>query len=202
MGGAAEAMPGLRQVTLGGEYATQADLDLAAKAWPDARVTSIYASTEAGAALAASDGREGFPAVAREREGKGGRRIRLTEEGEMVVTLPGGREVATGDLWEVDGDRLLFRGRNEEIINVGGLKVSPVKVERVLRGVPGVEAVRVVGRASPITGSVVVAEVVGDASQADLRAAATASLARAEQPMKYLFVDAIETSTANKVVRT
>jgi hypothetical protein len=68
--------------------------------------------------------------------------------------------------------------------------------------VPGVEAVRVVGRASPITGSVVVAEVVGDASQADLRAAAKASLARAEQPMKYLFVDAIETSTANKVVRT
>src|SRR5262249_15060627 len=39
------ALP-LRQVTFGGEEATQAVLDAAHRLWPDARVTHTYASTE------------------------------------------------------------------------------------------------------------------------------------------------------------
>ena len=32
----------------------------------------------------------------------------------------------TGDLVEIVGDRVLFRGRKSEVINVGGVKVHPL----------------------------------------------------------------------------
>ena len=37
----------------------------------------------------------------------------------------------TGDLVEIDGDRILFAGRTSEVINVGGVKVHPLRVEEV-----------------------------------------------------------------------
>jgi len=53
----------LRQITLGGEAADQATLDRIRKAFPDARITHIYASTEAGVVFSVHDGLEGFPAA-------------------------------------------------------------------------------------------------------------------------------------------
>jgi len=38
----------LRQITLGGEIADQAVLDALARRFPGARITHVYASTEAG----------------------------------------------------------------------------------------------------------------------------------------------------------
>ena len=35
----------------------------------------------------------------------------------------------TGDLVEIVGDRIEFRGRASEIINVGGVKVHPLPIE-------------------------------------------------------------------------
>jgi acyl-CoA synthetase (AMP-forming)/AMP-acid ligase II len=51
-----------RQITFGGEYATQDVLDQAARLWPAARVTHVYAATEFGDLWAVSDGRAGCPA--------------------------------------------------------------------------------------------------------------------------------------------
>jgi acyl-coenzyme A synthetase/AMP-(fatty) acid ligase len=199
MAGGAERLAGLRQITLGGEYATQAVLDLAARCWPGARVTSIYASSEAGASFVASDGREGFPVEALEH-GRAGRVGRL-EDGELVVTLAGGREVRTGDQWVAEGGRLLYRGRGEDVVNVGGYKVSPVKVERVLLGVEGVEDCRVFGRPSPVTGQVVVAELVGEFDVAAVREACRAALERAEVPGLFRKVEAVPLTAAGKALR-
>ncbi len=52
---------GLVQATLGGEIADQAVLDALRAAYPAARVTHIYASTEAGVGFSVTDGRAGFP---------------------------------------------------------------------------------------------------------------------------------------------
>lgn len=201
MAGGGERMATLRQVTLGGEYATQPVLDLVRRAWPEARVTAIYASSEAGACFAASDGLEGFPSSVLER-GRSGRRGRLSEEGELIVTLENGRVVETGDLFDQQDGRLLYRGRRQEIVNVGGHKVSPVRVERVVAAVPGVEACRVFGTSSPVTGQVLVAEVVGTASKGDIRSACRAQLSRPEQPALIRFVDEIALSGAGKTLRS
>ena len=199
--GAPERLAGLRQITLGGEYATQAALDLVRRCWPAARVTTIYASSEGGACFSASDGREGFPAelLGRGREGRVGE---LAASGELVVTLPGGRAVHTGDFFERAGDRVLFRGRREDLINVGGYKVSPAKVERVILGVAGVEECRVVGRPSPVLGEVVTAEIVGEFDLAAVRAACRAGLERPEVPVTLRQVERLELSAAQKLLRS
>lgn len=66
----------------------------------------------------------------------------------------------TGDAVEVDGEYMRILGRKSEIINVGGEKVYPAEVESVLLQLSNVADVTVVGRPSPITGSVVTARVV------------------------------------------
>ena len=70
--------------------------------------------------------------------------------------------VDTGDMVELRGDRYYFAGRRGGIINVGGLKIHPEEVEAVINRHPAVRLSRVSGRKNPITGAIVVAEVVLD----------------------------------------
>ena len=65
----------------------------------------------------------------------------------------------TGDVVEVDGEYVRFRGRASEIINVGGEKVYPAEVESVLQLMDGVEDVAVAGEPNAITGQIVKAKV-------------------------------------------
>ena len=65
----------------------------------------------------------------------------------------------TGDKVEVDGDYFLIKGRDSELINVGGEKVYPAEVESVLLEIKGVQDVAVVGIPNPIMGQVVQANV-------------------------------------------
>jgi acyl-CoA synthetase (AMP-forming)/AMP-acid ligase II len=66
----------------------------------------------------------------------------------------------TGDIVDVDGEFIRFRGRVSEVINVGGEKVFPVEVEAVIRQHDNVAEVGVYGEKNPITGNIVCAEIV------------------------------------------
>lgn len=164
----------LKQITIGGEAVDQVTIDMLRDAFPSARIAHIYASTEAGALFAVKDGRAGFPAewLDQDIEGIGLRIIGgvlevrsprtmdnyLTDSTAKVRTKDGW--MITGDLVERIGDRIVFRGRTDDLINVGGAKVSPEEVEAALLNMPLVKEVRVFGQKNPITGAVVVAEVV------------------------------------------
>ncbi len=81
----------------------------------------------------------------------------------------------TGDEGALDGDgRLSVLGRRGDVIATGGEKVWPERLEPVLRTVPGVGEVAVVGRPDPEWGQRVVAVVVvdGDPPSVDALAAA------------------------------
>jgi long-chain acyl-CoA synthetase len=65
----------------------------------------------------------------------------------------------TGDLVDVDGEWIRFRGRASEVINVGGSKVYPAEVENVLLELDNVADATVTGEASPLTGQIVAARV-------------------------------------------
>lgn len=139
--GVAGSLP-LRQVTLGGEIADQRLLDALAGAFPDARITHVFASTETGAAFAVRDGREGFPRSYLEEAPRG---IRLAvRDGVLHLHAPdvsgAGPDgfVSTGDLVEVSGDRVRFLGRASGMVDVGGVMVAPEQVEAVLRAHPDV----------------------------------------------------------------
>ena len=68
--------------------------------------------------------------------------------------------VDTGDMVELRGDRYHFVGRRGGIINIGGLKVHPEEIEAVINRHAEVRMSRAKSRRSPITGAIVVADVV------------------------------------------
>lgn len=160
-------------VRLSGEVADQAILDHLKAAYPKAGVAHAFASTEAGVAFDVRDGLAGFPAhliddrggAAEMRVIDGSLRIRSTRTatrylGDRGVLVDADGFVDTGDMLERRGERYYFVGRREGIINVGGAKVHPEEVEAVLNQHPAVRMCRVWGRASPITGAIVMADLV------------------------------------------
>ena len=68
--------------------------------------------------------------------------------------------VDTGDVLELRDDRYYFVGRRDGVINVGGLKVHPEEVEAVINRHPEVRMSLVRTKKNPITGALVVADVV------------------------------------------
>ena len=112
----------------------------------------------------------------------------------------------TGDLVEIVGDRVEFRGRKTEVINVGGVKVHPFPIEDRISQVPGVALARAFGRPNAMVGSIVAVEVVlapgHDADEVDAQIrAATADLPPASRPRSIRFVQNIDL-TGNKISRS
>jgi acyl-coenzyme A synthetase/AMP-(fatty) acid ligase len=68
--------------------------------------------------------------------------------------------VDTGDVLELRDDRYYFVGRRDGVINVGGLKVHPEEVEAVINRHPEVRMSLVRTKKNPITGALVIADVV------------------------------------------
>jgi acyl-CoA synthetase (AMP-forming)/AMP-acid ligase II len=213
-----------RYVRLSGEIADQAVLDGLGAAFPAASIGHAYASTEAGVGFAVNDGREGFPAeiVGVVRDGvemkveDGSLRIRSRRTAHAYI----GRNAAeladrdgfvdTGDMVELRGDRYHFVGRRGGIINIGGLKVHPEEIEAVVNRQPEVRMSRAKSRRSPITGGIVVVDVIladdADASRSDeirkaILADCKASLAPHKVPAMIKFVSSLDITAAGKLAR-
>lgn len=65
----------------------------------------------------------------------------------------------TGDRVEQDGEWIRFLGRDSDLINVGGEKVTPLEIESVLIGAENVADARVYGEKDAMFGARVVADV-------------------------------------------
>jgi acyl-coenzyme A synthetase/AMP-(fatty) acid ligase len=214
-----------RYVRLSGEIADQAVLDGLRHAFPAASIGHAYASTEAGVGFAVNDGLEGFPApmIGESRDGvemkveDGSLRIRSTRTAHAYV----GRHAAaltdadgfvdTGDMVELRGDRYHFVGRRGGIINIGGLKVHPEEIEAVINRHAEVRMSRAKSRRSPITGSIVVADVILADDEAagrsneirdQILADCRASLAPHKVPAMIKFVPSLDITPAGKLART
>jgi acyl-coenzyme A synthetase/AMP-(fatty) acid ligase len=205
-------------VRLSGEIADQAVLDSLKNRFPDAAIGHAYASTEAGVGFEVTDGLEGFPASFVEgggavelRVADGCLQIRSPRTASRFVgstePLKQGDFVDTGDMVELRGARYYFTGRRGGIINVGGLKIHPEEVEAVINRHPAVRLSRVSGRRSPITGAIVVAEVVIDAGvdrdtvQAEILRDCRASLKPFQVPAIVRVVPKLELSAGGKLMR-
>jgi len=211
----------LRQVTLGGEIADQYVLDALRARFPEARITHIFASTEAGVGFSVSDGRAGFPEdYLRDHPGgiemdiRDGRlHLRSAEAasrylGDRGELADGEGWVDTGDLVRVEGSRVLFLGRASGIINVGGSKVVPEHVEQCLLAHPAVAQARVSMKKNSITGGLVAAEIVlqpgagaPGAARREVMRHARERLERHEAPALVSIVSSIGLSSSGKVKR-
>lgn len=224
MSGAAQAIQP-RYVRLSGEIADQPILDALKAAYPAAAVIHAFASTEAGVAFEVRDGLAGFPAEfvdvgvpdAELKVVDGTLRIRSRRNAQRYVGAsdaladPDGY-VDTGDLVVQEQGRYQFRGRRSGVINVGGLKVHPEEVEAVLNADPRVRLSRVCARRNPITGAVIVADVVvesaaqpGGGSAGTLEQQLLSMCRRVLPPHKVpalvRVVSSLEVNAAGKLVR-
>jgi acyl-coenzyme A synthetase/AMP-(fatty) acid ligase len=213
-----------RYVRLSGEIADQAVLDGLSRAFPGASIGHAYASTEAGVGFAVNDGLEGFPAsmVGESRDGvemkveDGSLRIRSMRAAHAYVgpraaaLTDGDGFVDTGDMVELRGDRYYFVGRRGGIINIGGLKVHPEEIEAVINGHTEVRMSRARSRRSPITGAIVIADVIladgcdlarSDEIRDKILADCRARLASHKVPAMIKFVSSLDITAAGKLAR-
>ena len=163
----------LLQATLGGEIADDRILSAVSKHFPQARVAHIFASTESGVGFSVVDKKAGFQKnylknhphgidikIVNDRLYIRNKDVHDKYFGSEAMFASNDGWIDTGDSVEVKNDRVLFRGREDGVINVGGDKVYPEEVENILLKHPLVSAARVYAKSSPITGSLVAADVI------------------------------------------
>jgi acyl-coenzyme A synthetase/AMP-(fatty) acid ligase len=160
-------------VRLSGEIADQAILNQLRSLYPQAKIAHAFATTEAGVVFAVNDGLMGFPADViedtphvvmkiedRSLRVRSDRTARCYLGDHNHAIRDGEGFVDTGDVLELREGRYYFVGRGDGMINVGGMKVYPEEVEAVINGHPKVQMSLVRTKKNPITGAVVVADVV------------------------------------------
>jgi acyl-CoA synthetase (AMP-forming)/AMP-acid ligase II len=210
-------VPPLRQITLGGEAVQSRLLQDLAAAFPDARISQIYGANESGNLRSVRDGQNGLPASVLQQRPDADVSLKIVDGELWVRSRIGmlgyyGEEPIdpdawrpTGDLVDIVGDRIMFRGRTSEIINVGGVKVDPLPIEERISALPGIAFTRVFGKKNALTGAIVAVELVpepgadADALRITVREAC-ADLPSASRPRLIRFVDTIAT-TGNKMIR-
>lgn len=124
------------------------------------QIRQLYGSTEAGTvSVAEAPDMEGTGCVG---EPVPGVEVRLAGDGEILVNsgamMSGyldpeedqespfqGRYLRMGDYGEIDGQgRIFLKGRKKRIVNLCGIKVDPLEIERIIETVPGVDRAEIV----------------------------------------------------------
>ena len=119
---------------------------------------------------------------------------------------PNERMLCAHDLFRTDEDGFLyFVGRNDDIIKSRGEKVSPVEVENVLAGIPGVREAAIAGVPDEILGQAIRAFVVLDSgvtmSDREFRRACMARLENYMVPRDVVFLNELPKTESGKVRR-
>ena len=214
-----------RYIRLSGEISDQAILNSLRSFYPNAQISHAFATTEAGVAFDVRDGLSGFPAsmltgapgvelkvvdaTLRVRSNRTAQRY-LGENPPVLKDSEG--FVDTGDVLELRDGRYHFHGRRDGVINVGGLKVHPEEVEAVLNRHPQVRLSLVKTKKNPITGALVVADVLLKAPstpegeqarelQQTIKQFCREALAPHKVPAVIRFVPALAISETGKLVR-
>jgi acyl-CoA synthetase (AMP-forming)/AMP-acid ligase II len=180
---------GYGQTELGGEVVGWSAAD-----WREFGETKLGAvgRPHAGVELRIDDAGELWVRTATTRDAPSSLGARVSDDGWL----------RTGDHGRVDHDGFLWiEGRGSDMVNRGGLKVYPAEVEEVLRAVPGVSDVAVVGIPDERLGEVPVAAVVGDADAAELESRCRAHLAPYKVPVRFVIVDALPRNEVGKILR-
>lgn len=189
-----EIFTSVKQVTLGGEAATEDVIKLVTRIFPNANITNIYALTEFGSVLASSS----HLFKLSERTSKF---IKLTD---TVNVLFDGKWHDTGDVIEkLENGYFRIVGRESSMINVGGHKVNPYIIEDKLNSFDGITSSKVYGKENSLTGNIVAADIVlsNDINIKEVKRALRDTLKPYEVPRIINEVDSIEINSTGKISR-
>jgi len=199
----------VQRVTLGGEKSDNNLHSNILTLFPDAKITNIYASTEAGS-LFASKG-EFF-----ELPKSLGDLIKVVDNEILIhqslLGKSGSLSLAneyypTGDLIEwIEEEKGLFKfkSRKNELINVGGYKVNPTEVEDVINSLDGVLQCIVYSKSNSVLGNILccdIKSIVPDLTELSIRRYLSEKLQDFKIPRKIKFVDEISLTRTGKIKR-
>lgn len=130
------------------------------------------------------------------------KRLVLSPDGETILSL-------TGDTARMDEDGFFYHaGRNDDIITISAVRISPREVEDVLLDHPSIQDVGVCGMPDELRGEIVVAFIVlktnyqaSDELQEILKAFVREKLSKHQYPREIYFVDSLPYSPNGKLMR-
>ncbi|MGE0114229.1 MAG: fatty acid--CoA ligase family protein [Steroidobacteraceae bacterium] len=193
----------LKVITYGSEPMDPATLMRLNERFPQLQISQKYGTTETGSPRSESRGKDSLW-LKLKNDGVETRVVDnvlwIRSEGTILGYLNAPSPVdaegwyCTGDLVDVDGEWIKFRGRVSDVINVGGEKVAPSEVEQVILSVDNVQEAVVSGERHALMGQIVTARVAlvegADSKQAAkaIRARCRERLAPYKVPVKIEFV--------------
>lgn len=201
----AKAFQSIERITSGGEKFNENTMLQLKRIFPNAKITNVYASTEAGT-LFASD--NDIFSIKAEYE-----HLIRVENDELLIhsSLMGSSEMKiidwyyTGDLIELINEKPLkfrFISRKSDMINVGGYKVNPLEVEETILTLAGIKYARVFSKPNSVLGNIICCEVVCDndsISESSIRTFLQSKIQEFKIPRIIRFVDELSTTRTGKI---
>lgn len=198
-------------LTLGGEKFDENIKEKLSQIFYKAKFHNIYASTEAGSLLISNGDTFKIPERFKSK-------IKVSIENELLIhkSLLGASESLklnnnwyhTGDIIErTEGEFFKIKGRDSEVINVGGYNVNPNEVEELIRRNNFVVDVIVKGRPNKLIGNIIIAEIVklDEVEEPELRnqllSVLNENLQSYKVPRIFTFVEKIDKSRTGKIKR-
>ncbi len=207
----------LSNITLGGELSNQSILNALSSIYTDAKIRHIYASTEVGVGFSVTDALEGFPTSLLVDSGMDFK-LKISSEGELLIKkdilsqsfiditkYTENEYFCTGDLVELIGERVYFRGRKSGLINVGGIKVTPEKIENVLLSMPEISDAKVYAVESSMMGNLVGAQIIkvdDNLNAKKIKEFCNTKLPKQEVPVMIKFVTHFKLTNTGKIERS
>ncbi|UCH15069.1 MAG: AMP-binding protein [Bacteroidales bacterium] len=202
------SFPSVKRITSGGEKYNEKISFQLSDIFPHAKITNVYASTEAGTLFASEN-----DVFSVKSEFK---RLVKIENNELFIykSLLGKSELNinewynTDDLVEIvskDPLKFKFISRKNEMINVGGYKVDPNEVEENILNMPGIKDARVFGKYNSVMGNIICCEVVCENEQiqeSEIRSFLQSKLQEFKIPRIFKFTNKIDTTRTGKTKRT
>ena len=198
-------------ISAGGERFDMKLFSQLSQLFPNAKISNIYASTEAGSVFSSSG--ENFTIkenyiswVKIENNELLLHRNIVGDSISLDFDLDGW--YATGDIVEIISETpLLFRFiyRKNELINVGGDKVYPAEIEECLLSIDGIKEARVFAKTNSLMGSIVCANVVlSDLNLTELmiRQFLQSKLPEYKIPRMIFFVSSLTKTLSGKIKRS
>ena len=185
----------IKQTTIGGEPVDINLINSLKKMFPNAKITNIYASTEFGTLFSSND-------YCFEISEKIKQFVKIINE--TIFIKKNNEWIDTGDKIEwLESNKFKIIGRELSMINVGGVKVNPIKIESAINGLYYVLNSYVYGKNNSIMGTVVIADIVlkKNVDKNTIKKDLEKNLNKYEIPLKINIVDHIDLNSTGKIIR-
>lgn len=202
-----ETFKSVVRLTSGGERFNEKTFEQLKEVFPNAKITNVYASTEAGALFASQNDifsiRTEYQNLIRTNNDELILHSSLLGNTDNIVT----EWYKTGDVIEIISENPLkfrFINRKSDMINVGGYKVNPLEVEEAILALSGIKNVRVFPKTNSVLGSIICCEVIcNDESirESSIRKFLKEKIQEYKIPRIIRFVDELSTTRTGKLKR-